>query len=74
MSADEPQPGAKLRFLFFNGILGWGVPFFVLMLIWDYVEQGGMPPAKNVIQLAFISAFGGLVLGLWLWKDRAKKA
>lgn len=74
MSADAEPPKDKLRFLFVQGVLGWGLPFFGLMLIWDCVEQGGMPAAKSVIQLAFISAFGGLLLGLWLWKDRAGKA
>ena len=68
----SPTTG-KWRFILLHGVLGWGVPFFLLMLAWDYFEQGGFPPGMKIASLGCVSAFGGFILGNWIWKDRAKK-
>ncbi len=71
---DAPPPSGKWRFILLHGVLGWGVPFFLLMLAWDSFEQGGLPPGMNIASLGCFSAFGGFILGRWLWKGRENKA
>ncbi len=67
-------PGQKRptdwRYVFVHGVLGWGIPFFVLMLAWDYWEKDGWPTGQEIAALACVSAFGGFVLGRWLQKDQ----
>ena len=63
----------KWSFIFTQGVLGWGIPFFVLMLLWDRWQLGHWPPAMQMASLGCLSAFGGYVLGAWLWREKGKK-
>ena len=73
---DPPKspPRSRAFVILVHGVLGWGVPFFLLMLAWDWIEAGHPPPPMNIASLACLSAFGGFILGRWILKDPTRRS
>lgn len=70
--APKPPPN-KWRFILLQGVLGWGIPFFVLMLLWDRWSLGHWPGGTQIASLGCLSLFGGFILGRWMWRERDKQ-
>jgi len=54
------------RFLVLHGVLGWGLPMFIIMTFAIY--RISLEDLSQIIRSIIIWAIGGLVFGLWMWK------
>jgi hypothetical protein len=63
------------RFVLLYGILGWGLPMFVMFgLLLPMVERPHRPPALDVILLSVVlTTLGGLLVGLVGWRKSEKE-
>lgn len=57
----------KSRFILINGLIGWGLPMFIIMtFVVNKPEAGHMSPSLVALN-AFIWAIGGLAFGYFVW-------
>ncbi|MCG6200516.1 hypothetical protein [Psychromonas antarctica] len=63
----------RLRFIFVRGILGWGLPMFlIVILLFNVGENGVILPASIAIHAA-IWTVGGMIFGGVMWHLSEKK-
>lgn len=56
----------KWRFIFWNGVLGWGVSTGLIFLLLQYLS-GKAPSLHGLALNAVIWPVGGLIFGLIMW-------
>jgi ABC-type multidrug transport system permease subunit len=69
---EKVRARGKKRFVFFNGIIGWGLPTaFLYTSAMTYMDQGALEFNDAFYRLLLIAIvlfpIGGVVFGLWVW-------
>jgi hypothetical protein len=63
----------RTSYIFYRGILGWGIPVFLLNTLWRWREYGWqIPPRREFFLLTLVSlvvwTVMGYISGAWRWK------
>jgi hypothetical protein len=64
---EETRQKGKLRFIFLQGVVSWGVPMFVVMTFVLNRERANSDPPWMLLASAVIWAIGGACFGLAMW-------
>ena len=57
----------RWRFVLLVGVLGWGVPWGLLMAVFDMLAGDGFF-LKHYLIAGPLGMIGGVVFGLWIWR------
>ena len=64
----------RRHYIFYTGILRWGVPVFLVTTLWRWLDKYGwhVPPRGDLCFYVFIGlpiwTIGGYFLGAYMWK------
>jgi len=64
---EETRQKGKLRFIFLQGVVAWGVPMFIVMTFVLNRERAKTDPPWMFLASAVIWACGGACFGLAMW-------
>ncbi len=54
------------RFLVLHGVLGWGLPMFIIMTF--VVNHTSLDDLSRIFASVIIWGIGGLCFGYWMWR------
>jgi hypothetical protein len=57
----------RWRFLLLRGVVGWAVPWGVLMLVWTWWYVGHPPTLRIVLTTLAVATAGGLLVSAYVW-------
>jgi hypothetical protein len=64
---EKARDFGRWPFIWIRGVVGWGVPWAILMLAWRWWDTGQPPALPNILILVIVAIGGGLVFGAFMW-------
>jgi hypothetical protein len=62
----------KARYIWLNGVLGWGGTMFVVMSAWEFCRKASPLHGPHFLRQLFVNQLifgtGGFVFGWWMWR------
>jgi hypothetical protein len=70
---EQVRSKGRDHFIWYRGVLGWGVPFAITMIVWQWYRKGWDELYFSGLFYLIFGPVGGYFWGAWMWKWLEKK-